>query len=239
MSRMFGRRKMQGPTLEHTSYLDTREDWDAKIRNTDSARKSDRKLIYVLLAGLSVSGGGNVYQASENKVQLIHVLHDQAGRAINVAAASGSGVLPTQQELQAALKDWVCDLREVSIDAWHQRQAVFRVYDLVDGSSQASSDLNAWYVSHRPFDRAQTETVEVPFDSVTAMPPTSATIGPNGMQTWDITWTETTVSRQDQIRIPQIHHGKITFYLRQMSDTNKISRNPDGIHIIATSGFTE
>ncbi|MGD0106969.1 MAG: type IV secretion system protein, partial [Rhodopila sp.] len=121
----------------------------------------------------------------------------------------------------------------VYIDANALRRGILAAYDMVEPQSQAFSALGAFYNAQDPFKRAETETVSL--ENVVAVPPTAATIGPDGRQTWAITWTEVVTSRDGQNETRQPWAANVTFFLRRPTTVPEATKDPDGVHVISFS----
>jgi type IV secretion system protein TrbF len=157
----------------------------------------------------------------------------QLGRVIAVSVSSDTPGEPTQAMLKAALEDWIVNVRSVYVDANALRRSVFAAYDLVEKQSQAWGALGTFYNAQDPFKRAETETVSL--ENVVAVPPTSATIGLDGKQTWALSWVEHVTSRDGLTETRQVWAGNITFTLHRPTSVTQAQHNPNGIHIVAYS----
>jgi type IV secretory pathway TrbF-like protein len=187
----------------------------------------------VCLGLLAGSGAYNVIQAQQTKVQTVHVVHDSIGGVIAVSVSSDTPGEPTQAMLKAALEKWIVNVRSVYVDANALRGAILGAYDLVDAQSQAAGALGTFYTAQDPFVRAETETVAL--ENVVAVPPTAATIGPNGQQTWSLVWVEHITSRDGQNETRQNWAGNVTFNVRRPASVAQAARNANGLHIQAYS----
>jgi type IV secretory pathway TrbF-like protein len=181
----------------------------------------------------------NVWFAARSHLQIMHIVHDQLGETLGVYAEDGEtvGVLggssvssePTQPELAYALKQWVRDVREVSIDINHEKRAIQHAFDLVARGSQADGMLNAYYAGHQPYQLATRETVNTTDMAAVAPPP--ADIGKDGLQTWRLQWTEQTVGRDGTLLSVTQQFMTITFTVIPPHGEQDAIRDPNGIHI--------
>jgi type IV secretory pathway TrbF-like protein len=227
-------RKPDQEPMRHEDILSRgHEDWDNRVSLAIAGQTAWKRALYATLGILAVSVSSNVWQAQQSKVQVVHIVHDSIGGVIAVSASSDEPGDPTQVMLKAALEQWIVNIRSVYIDALAMRSGILAAYDLVDARSQAAAALGTFYTGQDPFKRAETETVSL--ENVVAVPPTAATIGPDGMQTWRMTWVEHITSRDGQNETRQAWAGNITFKLKRPAAIQDAYHNPDGIHILAYS----
>jgi type IV secretion system protein VirB5 len=209
------------------------EDWDARVSQAIAGQTAWKRALYASLGVIAISAYGNVWQAQQSKVQVVHIVHDNVGGVIGVSVSSDAPGEPTQAMLKAALEQWIVNVRSVYIDALAMRKGIISAYDLIDAHSQSAATLGKFYQDQDPFKRAETETVDL--EKVVAVPPTASDIGPGGMQTWRVTWIEHVVSRDGQNETRQAWAGNITFKLRQPATPQEAYKNPDGIHVLSHS----
>jgi type IV secretory pathway TrbF-like protein len=209
------------------------EDWDSRVSEAISGQTAWKYTAWVCLALLTGSGTFNVWQAQQTKVQVVHVVHDSIGGVISVSVSSDTPGDPTQAMLKAALEAWIVNVRSVYVDANALRRGILAAYDLVDAQSQAAGALGTFFNTQDPFVRAETETVAL--ENVVAIPPTAATIGPNGQQSWMLQWTEHVTSRDGQNETRQAWAGNITFNVKRPTSVTQAEHNPNGLHIISYS----
>jgi type IV secretory pathway TrbF-like protein len=209
------------------------EDWDGRIKRAIASETAWKKTVFGCLCALSVSIAGNVWQGAQSKVEVLHIVHDSIGSVITVSVADGTSTSPSQAQLAAAVRTWVENVRTVYIDVKAMRNTINAAFDLVANGSQANQELSRFYQSRDPFQRAEMETVSV--RSIEAVPPSPATIGPNGLQTWSLHWIEDVTSRDGSPVSSKVVSAQITFTLATPTTAVEARRDPDGIHIISFS----
>lgn len=230
MNQMF--RRPGQPEVRHDDILSQGHiDWSERVAEAISAKTAWKATAWMAMCVAAVAVGGDVWLANKSSVQTVHIVHDNIGDVIAVSSSSDTPGGPTQAQLQAALRDWITDVRSVYVDTNALKHSILSAYDLVKPGSQANADLSRFYQAKDPFVRAQTETVAV--HDVVPVPPTAATIGPGGMQTWAITWIEHTESRDGQNATEEAHAGNVTFTVSPPKTVEEAKKDPDGIHIIS------
>ena len=210
-----------------------REDWDNRVSQAIAGQTAWKHALYAALGVIAISAYGNVWQAQQSKVQTVHIVHDGIGGVIAVSVSSDAYGEPTQAMLKAALEQWIINVRSVYVDIDAMKKGFWAATYLIDARSQSEALVQKFWADPSPWKRAETETVSL--ENVVAVPPTDATIGAGGMQTWRITWTEVVTSRDGQNETRQPWAGNITFKLRQPATLQDAYKNPDGIHIISHS----
>jgi type IV secretory pathway TrbF-like protein len=209
------------------------QDWDARIGQAIASQNAWKRGLYLALVVLGGSVAGNIWLAEQTKVQVVHVVHDSLGGVIAVSVSTDKRGEPTDAMLKASMEDWITNVRTVYIDVLAMRRSILQAYDLVAKGSQAAASLSAFYNGRDPFKRSDDETVSI--EDVVAVPPTSATIGTNGMQTWGITWNERVSSRDGENQSVTHWAGNVTFKLETPATVADATRNPNGIHIVGFS----
>jgi type IV secretory pathway TrbF-like protein len=208
-------------------------DWDARVSEALAGQTAWKRCLYAALGIVAISVSGNVWQAGQSHVQVIHVVHDAIGGVIAVSLSSDTPDGPTQAMLAAGLEAWITNVRTVGVDVNAMKRSILSAYDLIEGRSQAAETLKRYYNANEPFHRAETETVAL--ENVVAIPPMEATIGLGGMQTWAVNWTERVTSRDGQNETHTPWSGNITFKLGTPQSLADAKKNPNGVHVIALS----
>ncbi len=182
-------------------------------------------------ARLPLSGGANLWQGQQSKIQVVHVVHDTVGNIIT-AQPEGSGQFkPSPAQIGAALRAWVANVRTVYIDVNAMRRSIPAAFDIIASGSQARGLLNQFYQSNDPFKRAALETVSV--SNVTAIPPPPATLGKDDLQTWRVQWVEQVTGRDGLVRSITNQVVTVTLTVTIPKSLDEATSDPDGIHIIS------
>jgi type IV secretory pathway TrbF-like protein len=209
------------------------EDWDARVSQAIAGQTAWKHTAWACLFLLTGSASYNVIQAQQSKVEVVHVVHDSLGGVIAVSVSSDTPGDPTQAMLKAALEEWITNVRSVYVDMNAVRQAAWHATYLIEAHTQAEADLSRFINDHPPWVRAETETVSL--ENVVAIPPTAATIGPGGRQTWALSWVEHVTSRDGENETRQNWAANVTFDVRRPTSVPQATRNPNGIYIQAFS----
>lgn len=214
-----------------------RRDWNNQVARAIGNQTAWKGIAFAALGGIILFAGDDVRRAAEiAPPQVVHVVHDNVGDVIGISASTDGSTMPSPLMLKAAVEHWVTDARSVFADALAIRRAQMGAAYLISKGSQADQDYARFYNSphaNEPFVRAKTETVAL--RDVVAVPPTTAQIGPENLQTWQVTWTETVTSRDGSVQTARPWAANVTFTVKPPISVAEADHDPDGIHIVAYS----
>ncbi|MGD0107258.1 MAG: VirB8/TrbF family protein, partial [Rhodopila sp.] len=98
-------RKTDQDPVRHDSTIEQGHiNWDARVGEALAGQTAWRRCLYAAMGLIAVSVGGNIWQAGQSKVQVVHVVHDSLGGVIAVSVSSDTPGDPTQAMLKAALE---------------------------------------------------------------------------------------------------------------------------------------
>lgn len=207
------------------------EDWNARINRAIAGETAWKRMAWVCLLMLCASGSGNVWQALQSKIQMVHVVHSAVGDVITVQPEGSGQGMPSPMQLAAELRQWITDVRTVGVDVMAMRRAIPAAFDRVAPGSQAWSMLTQFFQGNDPFKRATLETVNV--SDALAIPPPPATLGKDNLQTWQVRWVETVVGRDGITRSITNHVLTATFTVTPPTSREEAVKDPDGFHMIS------
>lgn len=235
MTGMFGRGQRKPAKIDDITSRGL-TDWDTRVHKATSNESAWKYCVMTSLGVLAISVVGNIWLANQSQVQVVHVVHDSIGRVISVSVDSEGSGDPSEAMLQREIEDWVMDVRTVYVDTNALKRGILRAYDRVKPGTQARTDLDKFYQTQDPFLLAAKETISL--RNVTAIPPTSANIGQDKMQTWGVSWLEHTEGRDGQYSTDKVWVGNVTFTVVKPTTSTTLAdvrRSPDGVQIVAYS----
>lgn len=182
-------------------------------------RTQSRRWFVVAAASIAVAGaavGSACWLAAQSKV--VPFLVNNSGPTVETARLVAS--MPDAGRISGHLRTWVQGFRTVSVDAAYQLRMINQTYAQTDQTSIAIDQVDQWYKSHRPAERAKTETVDV--DVQTAIP--------QGGNVWQVDWKETAWSREAG-RMQQVTYWRmiITVTVRIPEKDEEMRSNWDGV----------
>jgi type IV secretory pathway TrbF-like protein len=209
-------------------YLSARRKWNSEV---DKAFSAARTWQVVGIVGLLTAMGaiaGIVYIGSQSKFVPYIIEVDKLGQAAAVRPADRASVADPRV-LHACLASFIASARGVTPDRALQGEAIYRAYAMVGAKDPAAAKIREWWNEDKkqdPYSRAATEEVNVQIVSV--LPTVSD-------KAWEVTWTETTRDRDDNLKGPAEHwKAMLTIYTAPLSagaTEQQIFRNPMGVYV--------
>ena len=207
-------------------YLNSRRVWNDHVGSVLSSKRMWQAVALLSLMMALGAVGGIVHIGSQSKFVPYVIQTDKLGGAIAVGRADRAGPVD-ERVMQATLAAFVADARLVTPDVALQRNAVFRLYSMLNPNDPATPKMNEWLNGSKdssPFARAAKEAVSV--EIMSAIPQTP--------ETWQIDWRETVRDRQGALKEKYVMRALITVYVVAPSPETtdeQIRRNPLGIYV--------
>lgn len=210
-------------TAPETPYLAARREWNERYSGYIASANNWRLVALGSVAATLIAVGGLVMVSSQHKIVPYAVEFNGNGEVTRVARAEVAST-PNKRQMIAALRNWVIGARTVYVDGRAEKTIIDQTYALTYPDSPCFKMLAGYHKDKNPYQRAQTETVEV---AVNAVVPISDT-------TWQIDWTEVTKSRSGQAKESDAqtkqYQGTVTTVLAPPTDDAQILVNPLGIY---------
>lgn len=210
-------------TKEHQPWLAALEVDESRYTRAATRESTWRYVAFVLMAILAVSVGLNAWGPHKPTVVPWPILYDSLGRVL-AAGSNQQQVTASQMSLlkEAAMKDFVIQLRSVTTDGIAQKGYVNRVYAHLGDNSPAKQFVHEYYRAGPPFERAQKEIVGVEVRSAL----------PESDKTYIVEWIETTRDLYGAITARDLWKGSFTFAMSPKVDEKVASLNPLGMFIV-------
>jgi len=216
----------QRPDTEKSSYVRGREEW---LERYGSYIQRERRWMWVAIICLSITFiaiGGNVIQATQNKVVPYVVAVDNLGNIKAVDRASVPSATPTRV-IQAELSNFVVNWRTVTADLDLQKRMLERLQFSVAGA--AKGELREWFAANNPYERAKNLLVQVDIKSLPS--PVSA-------NSWRVEWVETTRNHTGVLMNQGTFQATLAVQIEPPTTDSAILRNPGGVFVISMSSST-
>lgn len=205
-------------------FLDGRREWNERFGDYIAQARSWRYTAFVTLLVCFALALGVIWQMTQSKIVPYIVEVDSLGRPLAMARADQPA--PADQRIiRAQLASFVADTRSVIADGAAMKQSLERAYALVPNGAPAFTYLNEFYQRKSPFERAQTETVQVDIRSTL----------PVSEKTWQVEWTETARNLQGQLIARTNWQAMLTIHLDPPETDAEILRNPIGLYVMNLS----
>jgi type IV secretory pathway TrbF-like protein len=211
-------RPADGPGKE--TYLASRAEWNERYGSYIQQARGWRLAFFMAAAIAIVSVCGVVYIGSQSRLVPYIVEVNQLGDALAAERADVAST-PDTRLIRAQLARWVNDTRTVYLDASAERYIINEAYGMVDRQSAAYADLNTYFRTNDPFQRAQTATVNIHITSVL----------PISQNTWRVEWNEETNSRDGSTQQTAHWQATVTIALHPPIDSETVLINPTGLYV--------
>ncbi|WP_241127990.1 VirB8/TrbF family protein [Novosphingobium terrae] len=229
MSFRFMKRAPQAsaPSTETNPYLNARRTWNDHVSGLADSRRmwqlvalSSMLIVLVAVAGLIAIGAQSKFVPYVVKV-------DKLGDAAAVSRAEQAGPVDPRV-IQAQVGSFVQSARMVTPDIALQRQAIFRVYSMLEAHQPAIGKMNDFLngtPEASPLVRAAKETVTVEISSVLQQT----------ADTWQVDWVETVRDRDGNVTSPPAKmRALVTVHVvppTEGTSEKQIQQNPLGIYV--------
>jgi len=218
----------QQSTLKEDSfsspYLVARREWDERygglIKRAQQWRTTAILALLVALAEAIVIIG----VAARPRIAPYVVAVDSLGRVAAAGAAERNSPVDERMK-QAAITQWVLDIRGVTSDGLAERAAIDHVYAMIGSQSAAQTIVTDYFRANQPFERGSRETVQVEVNAIL----------PNSPHSYEVDWTETQRSLDGKPISSDRWKGIFTVAINPSTDEAVLRVNPFGIYIMDIS----
>src|SRR6266576_1645899 len=205
-------------------YLVARREWDERygslIKRAQQWRAAAILALLVALAESIVI----IAVATRPRIAPFVVAVDSLGRVAAAGAADRNSSVDERMK-QAAVTQWVQDMRAVTSDGLAERAAIDHVYAMVGGQSAAQTIVTDYFRANQPFERGSRETVQVEVNAIL----------PNSPHTYELDWTETQRTLDGKPISSDKWKGIFTLAINPSTDEAVLRVNPFGIYVMDIS----
>jgi type IV secretory pathway TrbF-like protein len=149
---------------------------------------------------------------------------DSLGRVAAAGAADRNSPVDERMK-QAAITQWVQDMRSVTSDGLAERAAIDHVYAMIGSQSAAQTIVTDYFRANQPFERGSRETAQVDVNAIL----------PNSPHSYEVDWTETQRSLDGKPISSDRWKGIFTVAINPSTDEAVLRVNPFGIYIMDIS----
>jgi type IV secretion system protein VirB5 len=219
-------RRRAGADLDSNPYLNAKRTWNEHEGSILAAKRMWQALTLLSLLIALGAVGGIIHIGEQSKFIPFIVQVDTLGQTVAVSPAERAAPVDVRI-VHATLAAFINDARMVTPDVTVQRNAIFRVYSMLNPNDPAMIKMNDWLngdAEASPFKRAAKEIVNCEIVSVIAQSP----------ETWQVDWKEITRDRQGSLKATSNMRALITVYFvtpDKNTTVEQIRRNPIGIFI--------
>jgi type IV secretory pathway TrbF-like protein len=215
----------QQSTLKEDSfsspYLVARREWDERygglIKRAQQWRAAAILALLVALAEAIVIIG----VATRPRIAPYVVAVDSLGRVAAAGPADRNSPVDERMK-QAAITQWVQDMRGVTSDGLAERAAIDHVYAMIGSQSAAQTIVTDYFRANQPFERGSRETVQVEVNAIL----------PNSPHSYEVDWTETQRTLDGKPISSDRWKGIFTVAINPSTDEAVLTVNPFGIYVM-------
>jgi type IV secretory pathway TrbF-like protein len=202
-------------------YLVARKEWDERyggvIKRAQQWRGTTVLALLVALAEAIVIIG----VATRPRTAPYVVAVDSLGRVTAAGAVDRSSPVDERMK-QAAITQWVQEMRGVTSDGLAERAAIDHVYAMIGSQSAAQTIVTDYFRANQPFERGSRETVQVEVNSILA----------NSPHSYELDWTETQRTLDGKPISSDKWRGIFTVAINPPTDEAVLRVNPLGIYLM-------
>lgn len=206
--------------VRETPYLAARREWNERYASYIASANNWRIMALCSVVTSMILAGGMVYLAGQHKVVPYAVEYNDRHEVTRVTRADVA-MTPSQQNIAAALGEWVRGARAVYVDNRAMKTFIDKTYSMTYPDSACYQMLATYHKQNNPYQRAQNETVEVEVNSVMPV---------SGSKTWQIDWLETVKQRSGKVLSTKQYQAMITTVIAPSTTEQQIMVNPQGIY---------
>lgn len=216
---------MQQPSSKEefigSPYLVARREWDERygglIKRAEQWRAAAVLALLVALAEAIVIIG----IATRPRTVPYVVAVDSLGRVAAAGAIDQTSPIDDRMK-QAAITQWVQDMRGVTSDGLAERAAIDHVYAMIGSQSSAQTIVTDYFRANQPFERGSRETVQVEVNAIL----------PNSPHSFEVDWTETQRTLDGKPISSDKWRGIFTLAINPPTDEAVLRVNPFGIYVM-------
>jgi type IV secretion system protein TrbF len=203
-----------------TPYLESRGAFSEMYASYVNGEQRWRYAAYGAISLAAISLGGLIAVSLQHKVAIYAVEFNEHAEAVRITRA-GEIAQPSSNQVRAALRDLVIQLRTVYVDRRAQDSLMKAATAKVLPNSAAYQVFANYVQEHNPYIISERSTVEVSVNSVRAI----------SDKTWLVEWTETKKELSGRVIDSRIWHGSFSVVVVPPSEESQIYANPIGMYV--------
>jgi len=202
-------------------YLVARREWDERYGGLMKRAQQWRAVAVLALLVALAEAIVIIGVATRPRTAPYVVAVDSFGRVAAAGAIDRTSPIDDRMK-QAAITQWVQDMRGVTSDGLAERAAIDHVYAMIGSESAAQEIVTDYFRANQPFDRGSRETVQVDVN----------TILPNSPHSFEVDWTETQRTLDGKPISSDKWRGIFTLAMNPPTDEAVLRVNPFGIYVV-------
>ena len=204
-----------------TPYLVARREWDERYGGLIKRAQQWRAVAILALLVALAEAIVIIAVATRPRTAPFVVAVDSLGRVAAAGAADRNSPVDERMK-QAAVTQWVQDMRGVTSDGLAERAAIDHVYAMIGSQSAAQTIVTDYFRANQPFERGSRETVQVEVNAIL----------PNSPHSYEVDWTETQRTLDGKPISSDKWRGIFTVEINQPTDEAILRVNPFGVYVM-------
>jgi len=205
-------------------YLVARREWDERYGGLIKRAQQWRAAAILALLVALAEAIFIIAVATRPRIAPFVVAVDSLGRVAAAGAADRNSPIDERMK-QAAVTQWVQDMRGVTSDGLAERAAIDHVYAMIGNQSAAQTIVTDYFRANQPFERGSRETVQVEVNAIL----------PNSPHSYEVDWTETQRTLDGKPISSDKWRGIFTVAINPSTDEAVLRANPFGIYVMDIS----
>jgi type IV secretory pathway TrbF-like protein len=205
-------------------YLAARKEWDERYGGLIERAKQWRVAAVLALVVALAEAIVIIGVATRPRTAPYVVAVDSLGRVAAAGAIDRTSPIDERMK-QAAISQWVQDMRGVTSDGLAERTAIDHVYAMIGSQSAAQTIVTDYFRANQPFERGSRETVQVEVNAIL----------PNSPHSYEVDWTETRRGLDGKTISSDKWRGIFTVAINPPTDEAVLRVNPFGIYVMGIS----
>jgi len=202
-------------------YLVARREWDERYGGLIMRAQHWRGVAVLALLVALAEAIVIIGVATRPRIAPYVVAVDSLGRVAAAGAADRNSPIDERMK-QAAVTQWVQDMRGVTSDGLAERAAIDHVYAMIGSQSAAQTIVTDYFRANQPFERGSRETVQVEVNAIL----------PNSPHSYEVDWTETQRTLDGKPISSDKWRGIFTVAINPSTDEAVLRVNPFGIYVM-------
>jgi type IV secretory pathway TrbF-like protein len=205
-------------------YLAARREWDQRYGGLIERAKQWRVAAVLALVVALAETIVIIGVATRPRTAPFVVAVDSLGRVAAAGVIDRTSPIDERMK-QAAISQWVQDMRGVTSDGLAERAAIDHVYAMIGSQSAAQTIVTDYFRANQPFERGSRETVQVEVNAIL----------PNSPHSYEVDWTETRRGLDGKPISSDKWRGIFTVAINPPTDEAVLRVNPFGIYVMDIS----
>jgi len=201
-------------------YLAARREWNERYGSYIARANHWRLATFGSVAVALIAVTGLVIVSSQHKVVPFIVETNAHGESMAVRPADVAQK-PNENQLKAALRQWVIGARTVYVDLRAQQAIVDATYGMTLPNSPAFRQLADYHRANNPYERARDVVVDITVNAVVSV----------SEESWQVEWTESIQQRSGGQLGTRQWQGTFTVVIAPPTNPKQIMINPLGIYV--------